>query len=69
VPFYTTLIPLVGVLAVTAFKDAFDDIVSPVLLYLGVWFHLAFLFRFQKRHISDYKVNHRVAHVLGAGGL
>jgi len=28
VPFYTTLIPLVFVLAVTAVKDAFDDIVS-----------------------------------------
>ena len=27
-PFYTTLIPLLGVLLVTAIKDAFDDIVS-----------------------------------------
>lgn len=28
VPFYTTLIPLLGVLAVTAVKDGYDDIVS-----------------------------------------
>ena len=36
-PFYSTLIPLVGVLGVTAVKDAYDDIVRhkkllPVLL-------------------------------------
>lgn len=35
VPFYTTLIPLVGVLAVTAIKDAFDDIVSPFFMSLS----------------------------------
>ena len=28
VPFYSTLIPLVGVLLITAVKDAYDDIVS-----------------------------------------
>ena len=32
VPFYTTLIPLVFVLAVTAIKDAFDDIVSSLAI-------------------------------------
>jgi phospholipid-translocating ATPase len=26
VPFYSTLVPLVGVLAVTAVKDAYDDV-------------------------------------------
>jgi len=31
VPFYSTLIPLVGVLGVTAVKDAYDDIVSSFL--------------------------------------
>ena len=30
VPFYSTLIPLVFVLTVTAVKDAYDDIVSPL---------------------------------------
>lgn len=43
IPFYTTLIPLVGVLSITAIKDGFDDL---------------------KRRVSDYKVNHRVAHIL-----
>jgi hypothetical protein len=28
VPFYSTLVPLIGVLAVTAVKDAYDDVVS-----------------------------------------
>lgn len=32
-PFYTTLIPLLGVLSVTAVKDAFDDIVSLFINY------------------------------------
>ena len=30
VPFYSTLIPLLFVLTVTAVKDAYDDIVSPL---------------------------------------
>ena len=29
----TTLLPLVGVLALTALKDGYDDIVSPTMLF------------------------------------
>ena len=32
-PPITTLLPLVGVLALTALKDGYDDIVSPILLF------------------------------------
>ena len=35
-PFYSTLIPLLGVLGVTAVKDAYDDVVSYTLPAFGV---------------------------------
>ena len=35
VPFYSTLIPLLFVLTVTAVKDAYDDIVSPLAVVGG----------------------------------
>jgi len=36
VPFYSTLVPLVIVLSITALKDAYDDIVS-VLAYVFMY--------------------------------
>ena len=36
-PFYSTLLPLVGVLAVTAVKDAYDDIVSCIYMYMYIY--------------------------------
>ena len=85
VPVYSTLVPLIGVLAVTAIKDAYDDIVRiglqyscwdgvatslslslsppPLSLSLTLTLTLTHVAQ-QKRHVSDWQINHRVAHVL-----
>jgi len=40
VPFYSTLVPLVIVLAITAAKDAYDDVVSVCeYIYLCLYVH------------------------------
>jgi uncharacterized short protein YbdD (DUF466 family) len=67
----TTAVPLIGVLALTAIKDAYDDFVSngrrphphhPAITRL--LFHLRPL---QQRHRSDSHVNNRKSHVLRNG--
>ena len=48
---YTTLIPIVIVLAITAIKDGVDDFVSICTFYLGValWYHVVLVFKKKKR--------------------
>ena len=65
---FSTAIPLIGVLALTATKDGYDDIVRDTVIHIAQNYIVCcghnMLILTQKRHISDWHVNHRVAHVL-----
>jgi len=81
----TTAIPLIGVLTLTAVKDAYDDIVS--FLDFGIAYVISqnlhvykemilfiILFKisrisFQQRHLSDSQVNNRKSKTLHNGKL
>ena len=65
VPFYSTMIPLVIVLSITAAKDAFDDIVSVCIWYGN---HVTCDCGIQKRHVSDYRINNRSITILTNSG-
>lgn len=66
----TTAVPLIGVLLLTAIKDAYDDFVSsPCFLcrFHSNWRRFLdsfFLQHIQQRHRSDSQVNNRKSHVL-----
>lgn len=57
VPFYSTLVPLIGVLGTTAVKDAYDDIVSPIPLVQNIMCMYMYVCRYVCRgvdHIGPY---------------
>jgi magnesium-transporting ATPase (P-type) len=65
----TTAVPLIGVLALTAVKDAYDDFVS-ITSNLRYHNYTNFcLFLLQQRHCSDSTVNNRKSFALRNGQL
>jgi phospholipid-translocating ATPase len=63
----TTALPLIGVLGLTAIKDAYDDIVS--VRGGGAFREFSGVFFLQQRHISDSQVNNRKSRAVRKGKL
>lgn len=64
---YTTLVPLIFILSVSAIKEIIEDVVSGKIYninYLVCSMFFLFLFLFKKRHRADDETNYREVEVL-----